>query len=387
MQAGCLAGPVQAHDEQPLAPLHREADIPEHGGAPVALREPIRLEHDLPGVRRFGEPVADPALACGAVHGRRLEAGGPRVQGLGLAGPLGRLAPHRVGERLQAPDLGLLAFGDGPEAGLVLPSGLPVLGVGAPVLDDPLPVEVQDPGDRRVEQREIVADDDERASVRREEAHQPVFGVAVQVVRGLVEQQDVRAGEEDPCELEPPPLPTRERGDRQVQAVLRQAEADGDPPRLGLTRVAAGGPVPLLEAGEPTDVGLGGALLDGEAGLLRPLRQLEEASCLQHVHEAGVLVLRTVLAGILSQVAEAALHHDPPRDGLLLPREDLQQARLARAVAAHDTDLVAGAQGERQALQQRPAGRLDREVADLERAHDAGSFVNGLRCIGRSPGR
>ncbi len=48
-----------------------------------------------------------------------------------------------------------------------------------------------------VEQREVVADDEQRTAERPQEGHQPVLGVDVEVVRRLVEQQEVAAREQD----------------------------------------------------------------------------------------------------------------------------------------------------------------------------------------------
>ena len=88
--------------------------------------------------------------------------------------------------------------------------GLAVLGVGALVLDELGLVEVQHPGDGLVEQVEVVADHQQGAAVGAQEAHQPVLGVAVEVVGGLVEQEDVAAGEEDAGQLHPAPLASRQ---------------------------------------------------------------------------------------------------------------------------------------------------------------------------------
>ena len=57
-------------------------------------------------------------------------------------------------------------------------------------------------GDRLVEQVEVVAHDEQRAAVRAQELEQPVAGVGVEVVGGLVEEEQVAAAEEDAHELE-----------------------------------------------------------------------------------------------------------------------------------------------------------------------------------------
>ena len=60
-------------------------------------------------------------------------------------------------------------------------------------------------------------------AVGAQEAHEPVLGVAVEVVGGLVEQQDVAAGEEDAGQLDPPPLATREHPERAGRCGRRRA--------------------------------------------------------------------------------------------------------------------------------------------------------------------
>ena len=100
-------------------------------------------------------------------------------------------------------------------------------------------VEVQHAGDRLVEQVEVVADHEQRAAVGAQEAEQPVLGVGVEVVGGLVEQQHVAAGEQDAGQLDPAALATGEHAEGQVEAVVGEAEAGGEAADLGLGRVAA----------------------------------------------------------------------------------------------------------------------------------------------------
>ncbi len=249
-----LAGAVQPHDQQSLAPGDVEPDVLEHRRAAVPLREPFGLEHDRAGPRGFGEPVAHDAFVGRRLHDALLELADAAVERLRLLGALDGLPAHRVRERLQPLHLGLLPPGERTQPRLVGAARGPVLRVGPPVLDDPVAVQMQDPRDRAVEQAEVVADDHERPAVPGEELHQPVLGVAVEVVRRLVQEQEVRAREQDPGELESPALATGERSDRQVEPVVGQAEPGRDATRLGLARIPAGRPVPLLEPGEARDV-------------------------------------------------------------------------------------------------------------------------------------
>jgi hypothetical protein len=59
-----------------------------------------------------------------------------------------------------------------------------------------------------VEQVEVVADDDQGAPVASQEVEHPELGIGVEVVGGLVEQQHVGTGEEDPHHLHPTALAT-----------------------------------------------------------------------------------------------------------------------------------------------------------------------------------
>ena len=161
------------------------------------------------------------------------------VERLGGARPLLGLAAHRVGERAQPVDLARLAGGELGAALRVVLAGHEVLRVGAAVLDELTFVDVQHARDRLVEQFEVVADHEQPAAVRTQELHEPLLGVDVEVVRGLVEQQEVAAREQDPRQLDPPPLTAGERGDRKVEPVGGEAEAGGDAPHLGVGGVAA----------------------------------------------------------------------------------------------------------------------------------------------------
>ena len=71
------------------------------------------------------------------------------------------------------------------------------------------------------------------------------------MVRRLVEQKQVRFGEKDARDLDPPPLTTREHSKRKIDAVEPQAQAADDPPCVRLRRVAAGVAIPFLGVGVP----------------------------------------------------------------------------------------------------------------------------------------
>src|SRR5438094_3851973 len=91
------------------------------------------------------------------------------VERLGLPSPFCGLSAHRVGEGPKPLDLVPLPFGELAEPDLVEAPGLSILAVGAPVLDDTVATQMQDPRDRRIQERQVVTHHDQRTLVRREE--------------------------------------------------------------------------------------------------------------------------------------------------------------------------------------------------------------------------
>ena len=72
-------------------------------------------------------------------------------------------------------------------------------------------VELEDPAGHVVEEVAVVGDGDDRAGVLLQRPLQPGHRLGVEVVRRLVEQQQVGLGEEQPAEGDPAPLAARQR--------------------------------------------------------------------------------------------------------------------------------------------------------------------------------
>jgi hypothetical protein len=215
-----LAGPVQAHDEQSLTAPDVERHVFEHLRVAERLGQPVDREHGLPAMRWFGEGDLQAAFVLRSLDASPLELLPPGVDGLrGPSSALG-LAPHRVGERPEPSDLLVLPLGERRASFLVSCSGLAISRVGPSVLHHLVTVEVQDARDRRVEQGEVVTHDEQGTVEPGQELHQPRLGVRVEVVRGLVEHEQVRPAEQDSGELEPATLPARERAHGQCEPVL-----------------------------------------------------------------------------------------------------------------------------------------------------------------------
>ena len=168
-----------------------------------------------------------------------------------------------------------------------------------------------------------MADHQQAAGVGGQEAAQPADRVGVQVVGRLVEQHGLRAGEQDPGQLDPAPLTARQGPDRLVQHPLGQPEAAGDPGCLRLRRVPAGrgqlGLRPRVRAHRLVPH-LGRVVAHGQLGPPQPLDHRvqpaggQDPVLGQHVEVTGPRVLRQV-ADLAGAADRAGRRLRPPRPG------------------------------------------------------------------------
>ena len=208
-------------------------------------------------------------------------------------------------------------------------------------------VELEDPARDVVEEVAVVGDGDDGALVRLEEALEPGDRLGVEVVRRLVEEQQVGRGEEEPAERDPAPLAAGER--RHVAVGFRKAERVH---RAVERRVEAPDVVPV-------DLVLDGRLLGQErievdVGLGEARRDLVEA--VEQVAHRSHPVL-DVLAdgparveiGLLGEESDRRVRSElgDPARRLLEPGHDPQERRLARPVRPEDADLGAREERER----------------------------------------
>src|SRR5262249_19765429 len=99
-------------------------------------------------------------------------------------------------------------------------------------------LERRDPVHRRVQEGAVVGDDHDAAREARREPLEPREPVAVEVVRRLVQQEDVEAREQDRRERRPAGLAAREPGDGTVETGA-EAQLGADGPRARLEIGAA----------------------------------------------------------------------------------------------------------------------------------------------------
>ena len=363
-QQGGLARAVEPEDDHPGALVDRQVDVGEDLEGAVRLRQLRGRERRLAAGRRGGEldlghPVGA-ALGLDAGH-QLLGALEHRLRGLRL----GRLGAHLVG--LVGQGLGLVLGVDPlPLAALLV--GLALLEVGLPahVVDvdlGPVRVEVQHPVDGGVEQGGVVADHHQAALVRDQEVAQPHDRVGVEVVGRLVEQQRLGAAEEDPGQLDPAALASRQGAQRLAEDPVLDAQAVRDLGRLRLRGVAAAG----VQLGVGLAVAAHRAVADGvvlaahlHLGLAQPADHVAESAggqdpvAGQQLGVAGARVLR--------QVADLAGRGDCPAAGSASPARILVRVVLPAPLRPTRPILSPAATRKLRPVHQEPRPGADLEV-------------------------
>ena len=200
-------------------------------------------------------------------------------------------------------------------------------------------VDVHDVGAHGVEEVTVVADHDDSAVVVQQEVVEPLHGGNVQVVGGLVQQQDVGVAEQGLCQQHL----HLETGVQGLHVVIVQvhpnAQALENAAGVGLGLVAAHLGVLCLEVGGPQAVLIGEVLLLVE-GVHLPANLVQGLVAHDDRVQHGVGVIGVL---VLLQHGHAHLGQDGHRaaGGLQLAGEDFQKGGFASAVGADDAVAVA----------------------------------------------
>ena len=219
------------------------------------------------------------------------------------------------------------------------------------------PADLGDGGDHAVQEVAVVRDDDHRAVVGGEEVLEPGERLEVEVVGGLVEQQEIRTQQEEPGQRRPHAPAARELAERPVDRGGGEAEPAQDDLGLGLEPVAAEGLEAVLD-------------LAVAVGQLRPASAaaMRAASARAPPRAARPRRSRTAppparcrprCADFLGQIADgdAGVTVHSPGVRLLDTREDPAQRGLARAVGPAEADALAPADAPGDLAEQRPGRR------------------------------
>ena len=221
-------------------------------------------------------------------------------------------------------------------------------------------VELEDPAGDVVEEVAVVRDGDDGAGVVREEALEPRDRLGVEVVRRLVEQQQVGRGEQQPAERDAPPLAAGERRRRRGRRRAGAARPSrGRAARRGSRRRGGrSAPAPSPCSASSASKSASGSANAAEISLKRSSRSRSGADAVLDVaaHVLGRVELGLLLrAGRRSRPAASS----PRPRGLLDAGHDPQQRRLAGAVRPEHADLRAGQERERD-VRRAPCARARR---------------------------
>ena len=320
-----LAGSVDPHQAEPVAGSEPPGRPREQLSLPPHQVDVLEVDDVL------AQALGREALQLEAVAGR-WHVGDQRVGGvdaeLGLGGARGR-APAQPCQLLahQVLPAGLRRGG----LPLALGAGEDVRRVAALVHVDGGVVDLPGLLAHGVEEPAVVGDDHQRAGARHQVPGEPVHRLDVEVVGGLVEQQQVVVLQEQPCQRAPATLPARETVDDAFEVDPREQHLHD------LAGGAVGRPLVLVLA-----------------------RQ-------HHVAHPGAR-LRGVGLGEVAEPQPARLGH-PARVGALTAGEQVEERGLAVAVAADDPDPLARRQAEADLAEQRADAVGLRHPLQVDQVH------------------
>ena len=240
-------------------------------------------------------------------------------------------------------------------------------------------VDLDDDVRQRPQEVAVVRDEHERAVVGLQELLQPLDGRQVEVVRRLVQQQEVGLRREDARELRAHTPATGERLERLGEVLGREAEAAERDLHARLDVVAA----QMLEL----------RLKLAVAPHLHGIREvgLQRLHLCLHLREAGDAAQGIVEQRLLGRVgrrvlpreadARARLDDEFARVRRHLAEDDLEERRLARTVRADDADAIALVDAERDVRQDVLMSVMDGDSPEVQHLR----VSNGARATRAPP--
>ena len=321
---GGLAVAVGAEQRDPFVRVDPEVQVPQHGTAGLVADGNVLERHE----RRL-EPVG---LGKGEFGGALVRRDGhigelfERLHAALRLARLGRLVAEAVDEALEPAacrvDTGLLGLRGRETLGM----GLREAGVVAGIEGQPPARHVENAVRHRVEQIPVVAHHHQRPGIAFEIRLQPHGGFEIEMVRRLVEQQQVGLGEQRGGERDPHAPSAGEARERHPLHRLVDAEPGEQPRRPRRRRVGADLRQPGLDPGAARIPGgfrflhQGGALpVGGEHRVARRIRTSRHL-LIDQPHR------------------QAARADDPALVGLQPARDETEQGRLAAPVASDEPE-------------------------------------------------
>ncbi len=244
-------------------------------------------------------------------------------------------------------------------------------GVPGPVEEERLrPTELEHRRRDGLEEPPVVRDEDHGRVERGQLALEPLEALHVEVVRRLVEEEQVGIGRERPRERRACELAAREGIERAVEVGVTEPEAAQDRRGPVAPGPASGVLEPRLRLAVAAERRRG--VVAGRHRLLEPRELLLDRDEVAGARE-GVLAQRETLAARWSLVVQSDARVLRERQLAALERrladESPEQRRLARAVRTREREPVAASQPERDPVEERVAGELLAETGRDQDGH------------------
>jgi hypothetical protein len=233
-------------------------------------------------------------------------------------------------------------------------------GVIAAVDHQRLTIEVHDVIAHRVEEVAVVRDQQQGAGIAGEPLLEPQQRIQVQVVGGLVEQQQIGRLEQRARQVDAHAPAAREGRQRPVQVGLEEAQTHQQLGGAGRGAVAVQRLDGAVQFGLAMGVFALTRLLEGHLGAA------QLAVAIEHIVDDGAVKGLHLLIHMGDALAAAHLQLALVRGQLA--EQQLEQAGLARAVGPDDPRLVAGMQGQVGSLQQGLGAALQGNLAQCDHA-------------------
>jgi hypothetical protein len=179
---------------------------------------------------------------------------------------------------------------------------------------------------------------------------EPPFGGLVKVIGRFVQHHRLGLLIEDAHQVHAPALSAGERGEVLEQKILFESEPVGQTSHFGLGFVATAFTELLFERGEARDGLVGRIGRQSVAGVLHVRVQTVNPSRRQDVRQSNRFDAESPKDRLLGQVRQSPLMRHRSGDAQVLgviAEEHGQQCGLAGAVAPHQTNFFAVADGER----------------------------------------
>ena len=217
--------------------------------------------------------------------------------------------------------------------------------------------EVEDMVGHVVKEIALVADQQDRRRVRAQEILEPQHRFEIEVVRGLVEQQQVGLREQQRCQRHAHPPAAGEAFQRALLRGIVEAKSGQDPRRARRSGMGLDRDQPLVDLSQAVGIMAGLAFRNQRGAFV-----VSGEDCL----ERGGITPR----GILGDIADAAAtrHRHLATVSLQHPGNHPHQRRLAGAVAPDQPDPPARRQVGRSAIDDRASAKANRYPGQVKHA-------------------